>query len=85
LRTHSAIDQDFFLVNFTEFNASSLDILVYCFTKTTVWGEYLDAREDVCLQIMDILEAHGMEIAFPSRSIYLHNADEEEALPQVEH
>jgi MscS family membrane protein len=85
LRTHPAIDQDFFLVNFTEFNASSLDILVYCFTKTTVWGEYLDARQDVCLQIMDILEAHGMEIAFPSRSIYLRNADEEEALPQVEH
>jgi len=85
LRTHTAIDQDFFLVNFTEFNASSLDILVYCFTRTTVWGEYLDAREDVCLQIMDILEAHGMEIAFPSRSIYLRNADEEEALPQVEH
>ena len=85
LRTHSAIDQDFFLVNFTEFNASSLDILVYCFTKTTVWGEYLDAREDVCLQIMDILEAHGMEIAFPSRSIYLRNIDEEEALPLVEH
>lgn len=85
LRTHPAIDQDFFLVNFTEFSASSLDILVYCFTKTTVWGEYLDAREDVCLQIMDILEAHGMEIAFPSRSIYLRNADEEEAIPLMEH
>jgi MscS family membrane protein len=85
LRIHPAIDQDFFLVNFTEFNASSLDILVYCFTKTTVWGEYLDARQDVCLQIMDILEAHGMEIAFPSRSIYLHGADEEAALPMVEH
>ncbi|MEZ4484027.1 MAG: mechanosensitive ion channel family protein [Syntrophotaleaceae bacterium] len=85
LRTHPAIDQDFFLVNFTEFNASSLDILVYCFTRTTVWGEYLDARQDVCLQIMDILEAHGMEIAFPSRSIYLRNSDEEEAVPMVEH
>ncbi len=85
LRTHTAIDQDFFLVNFTEFSASSLDILVYCFTRTTVWGEYLDARENVCLQIMDILEAHGMEVAFPSRSIYLRNADEEETLPLVEH
>lgn len=85
LRSHPAIDQDFFLVNFTDFNASSLDILVYCFTKTTVWGEYLDARQDVCLRIMDILEAHGMEIAFPSRSIYLRGAEEEAALPLVEH
>ncbi len=85
LRSHPAIDQEFFLVNFTDFGASSLDILVYCFTKTTVWAEYLDARQDVCLQIMDILEAHGMAIAFPSRTVYLRNTDEEEALPMVEH
>ncbi|MCK4509673.1 MAG: mechanosensitive ion channel family protein, partial [Desulfuromonadales bacterium] len=44
LKTHPAIDQEFFLVNFTDFGASSLDIMVYCFTTTTVWGEYLDAR-----------------------------------------
>lgn len=85
LRSHPAIDQEFFLVNFTDFGASSLDILVYCFTKTTVWAEYLDARQDVCLKIMDIVEAHGMEIAFPSRSIYLRSAEEEEALPMAEH
>ncbi len=75
LRTHPAIDQEFFLVNFTDFGASSLDILVYCFTRTTVWGEYLDARQDVCLQIMDILEEMGLEIAFPSRTVYLNNQD----------
>lgn len=71
LREHSAINQDFFLVNFTDFAASSLDIMVYCFTSTTVWGEYLDARQDVCLKIMDLLEEMGIEIAFPSRTIYL--------------
>jgi MscS family membrane protein len=74
LHNHQAIDQEFFLVNFTDFGASSLDILVYCFTRTTVWEEYLDAREDVCLKIMDILEELGMEIAFPSRSVYIRGA-----------
>ncbi len=73
LRAHPAIDQEFFLVNFTDFGASSLDILVYCFTRTTAWGEYLEARQDVCLKIMDILEEMGLEIAFPSRTIYLNN------------
>ncbi len=77
LRNHPAIDQEFFLVNFTDFGASSLDIMVYCFTTTTVWGEYLEAREDVSLKIMDILEGAGMEIAFPSRTVYLHNAEEQ--------
>ncbi|MDT8423037.1 MAG: mechanosensitive ion channel family protein [Desulfuromonadales bacterium] len=71
LAEHPAIDQEFFLVNFTDFGASSLDIMVYCFTTTTAWGEYLDARQDVCLKIMDILEELGLEIAFPSRSLYV--------------
>jgi MscS family membrane protein len=73
LRNHPAIDQEFFLVNFTDFGASSLDIMVYCFTTTTVWGDYLDARQDLNLQIMQLLEGLGLEIAFPSRTVYLQH------------
>ncbi len=73
LREHPAIDQEFFLVNFTDFGDSSLNILIYCFTRTTVWGDYLDARQDVCLKIMDLLEAMDLEIAFPSRTVYLED------------
>ncbi|WP_298039007.1 mechanosensitive ion channel family protein [uncultured Desulfuromonas sp.] len=78
LKEHPAIHQEFMLVNFTDFGPSSLDILVYCFTTTTVWGEYLEARQDVCLRIMDIIDGLGMEIAFPSRSIYLRGGEQEE-------
>jgi MscS family membrane protein len=77
LREHPAIHQEFFLVNFTNFGASSLDIMVYCFTTSTVWGEYLDTREDVCLKIMETLEDLGLEIAFPSQTLYMHNMDPE--------
>ncbi len=77
LREHPAIHQDFFLVNFTDFGASSLDIMVYCFTTSTIWGEYLDAREDVCLKIMEALEGIGIEIAFPSQTLYMHDMDRE--------
>jgi MscS family membrane protein len=75
LKKHSAIDQDFFLVNFTDFGASSLDIMVYCFTTTTIWEEYLEARQDICLKIMETLEALGLEIAFPSTTVYLRHDD----------
>lgn len=77
LREHPAIHQEFFLVNFTDFGASSLDIMVYCFTTSTVWGEYLDAREDVCLKIMETLSELGIEIAFPSQTLYMHDMNEE--------
>jgi len=73
LSEHPAIEQSFFLVNFTDFGASSLDIMIYCFTTSTVWVEYLEARQDVCLKTMDLLENLGLEIAFPSQTLYLEN------------
>jgi MscS family membrane protein len=84
LKNHPAIDQEFFLVNFTDFGSSSLDIMVYCFTVSTVWGEYLEAREDLCLKIMDILEELGLEIAFPSTTVYLRRDDHDLPQPATE-
>lgn len=76
LRQHPGLDPEAVQVNFTDFGASSLDILVQCFTVTPNWNEYMDVREDVCLQIMDILEELGMEFAFPSHSVYLRQTDD---------
>ena len=70
LREHKEVYQDFFLVNFTDFGASSLDIFVYYFTTTTVWNEYLRIRQEVNLEIMKLVESLGMEVAFPTRTIY---------------
>ena len=70
---HPGIDQRFHLVHFTDFGASSLDILIYCFANTAVWGDYLIIREDLMLRIMDLFQEIGVEFAFPSQSIYMHN------------
>ncbi len=70
LREHKEVHQDFFLVNFTDFGASSLDIFVYYFTTTTVWAEYLRVRQEVNIAIMKLIESLGMEVAFPTRTIY---------------
>jgi MscS family membrane protein len=83
LTVHPALDRDKVLVHFTEFGASSLDILVNCFTLTTATPEYFAVREEICLKIMGILEELGLEIAFPSRSIYLRGR-EKDPLPGVE-
>jgi MscS family membrane protein len=79
--SHEDIDQGFHFVHFTDYGASSLDLQIYCFTKSTVWVEYLAAREDLMLKIMDIVEEHGSSIAFPSRTVYLHDQDAAPQLP----
>jgi len=58
------------LVYLDEFSDSSINILVYCFTKTTNWDEWLTIKEDIMYKIMDILEENSLEFAFPSLSLY---------------
>lgn len=65
------INQEMFLIRFTDFGASSLDILVYYFTTTTVWDEHLAVRERINLAIMRIIRDLGLSIAYPTRTIHL--------------
>lgn len=58
------------------FNASSIDIMVYCFTVTTQWGEWLKIREQLAYKIKEIVEGAGTAFAFPSQSLYLETVPE---------
>lgn len=62
------------LVYFNQFADSSLNIMVYCFTKTTVWAEWLDAQQEVYLKMIDIVHQHGADFAFPSQTVYIEKS-----------
>lgn len=66
-------DHSFYMVKFTDFGEYSLNIYIYCFTKTTVWTDFLTVRGEFNLKIMQLLEELGVEIAFPSQTIYLNH------------
>ncbi|MDA3078222.1 mechanosensitive ion channel family protein [Campylobacter sp. JMF_06 NA1] len=53
------------------FGDSSVNILVYCFTKTVMRDDYLQIKEDILFKIMQIVENNGLEFAFPSQSLYV--------------
>lgn len=63
------------LVYLDELSDSSINILVYCFTKTTDWAQWLETKEDVIYKIMDILEKHDLQFAYPSMSLYHENKE----------
>lgn len=72
LTDHPDIDNtQTMLVNFTEFGASSLNILIYTFSKTTAWAPFKDIEQDVYLKIIDIIDAHGAECAFPTQTLHI--------------
>ncbi len=58
------------LVYLDSFGDSSINILIYCFTKSVKWDEWLDTKQDVMHKIMEILERNNLEFAFPSLSVY---------------
>jgi MscS family membrane protein len=58
-------------VRIDAFNDSSIDIMLYCFTRTTDWGEWLEIKERLAYTIKEIVEGAGSGFAFPSQSVYL--------------
>ena len=60
-------------VRIDRFSDSSIDIMVYCFTVTTSWGEWLAIKERLAYRIKTIVEEAGTGFAFPSRSLYVES------------
>ena len=74
LREHKDIDTSkTLIVNFTAFNASSVDFMIYTFTKTLDWVEYHEVKQDVFLKVADIVAKHNAEMAFPTQTLHIAN------------
>ncbi len=58
-------------VRIDAFSDSSIDILLYCFTHTTNWGEWLEIKERLAYEVKRVVTEAGTGFAFPSRSLYL--------------
>ena len=63
------------LVYMDEFGDSSINILVYCFSRSVVWNEWLEVKEDVMFKIADILKKNNLEFAYPT--LTLHHAEKD--------
>lgn len=77
LLENKEIDPETVVVAFSEIGDSSLDLMVYFFTKTTDWQKHLEVREDIQFGILRILEKEKAEIAFPTRTVQVEREREE--------
>lgn len=73
LAADADVCEDTSQVRLTGFGASSIDIMVLYYTKTTNYKEWLAVTERLNLEILDIMRKVGVSFAFPSRSIYIEN------------
>ncbi len=64
--------------------SSTIDILIYCFSRTTDWDKWLAVKEDILLKIIEIIRDNGLELAVPAQNIHLEAISGREQLPGSE-
>ena len=58
-------------VKIEQFAASSIDIRLICFTKTSEYLEWMKVKDALAIEIKNIVEKNNASFAFPSTSIYV--------------
>ncbi len=71
------IRNDFYLVNFDNLGPSSFDIFIYCFTETTNWAEFLQAKQEFLLEIVKCVRGLGLDFAYPTQSLHVASLPED--------
>jgi MscS family membrane protein len=79
VRRHPYTRKDYFHVYLNQFGASSLDILLYIFWETPDWSTELRERHRLAVDILRLTQHLGVEIAFPTQTLYLKRGGEPEA------
>jgi MscS family membrane protein len=86
LENHEQVLEGSVVVQFVEFNSSSLDIMIICFVDTPGWNEFQAAKENINLKIMEVLAERNVSVAFPTRTIVMEQGlsrQEKEALQKA--
>ncbi len=81
VRRHPYTRKDYFHVYLNQFGAHSLDILLYIFFETPDWPTELRERHRLGVDILRLTRHMGVEIAFPTQTLYLKRGGETESTP----
>ena len=74
LKNDPAVHQEFVTVNFLNYGAFSLDIQITYFAADPDVRKTFDLRERINLSIMRMVEARGLNFAFPTQTIEFSGA-----------
>jgi len=71
IKANPGMRQDYYMVEFHGFGATSLDVLVYCFMDAADWNEELRTRHVLNLDIMRLAESLQVDFAFPTQTLHI--------------
>ncbi|GAB3647424.1 hypothetical protein GCM10028791_09360 [Echinicola sediminis] len=83
VKNHPKTRKDYYNVYFNNMSAFSLDIMFYVFFEVPTWGDELQARHEVLIQIVKLAKELGVSFAFPTQTLHMETFPEKEALSPV--
>ena len=69
--------KDYYMVEFKDFGASALEIMVYCFMVAPTWNDEMRTRTRLNLETLRLAQKLGVSFAFPTQTVHI------ETLPQL--
>ena len=64
------------LVYIDSYGDSSINILVYCFTRNPGWESWLTTKEDVLIQLSQLVKKNNCDFAFPTQTLFVKSESE---------
>ncbi|WP_142413811.1 mechanosensitive ion channel family protein [Hathewaya massiliensis] len=74
IESHKKVVKEDVMVNLEKVGAFSLDIGVYFYTNVTDLKTFSEVREEINLNILDILGEEGIEIPYPTNTIHIDSS-----------
>ncbi len=71
------------LVFLDRFNDFSIDILIYCFSRSVNWAEWLAVKEDILFKLDEILKKNNLEFAYPTQ-VWIQKSPDAEKLAIID-
>jgi MscS family membrane protein len=75
IQSHEFIDEESSRVRFYEFAEYAQELELFIYIRTADYAKFLEYREDVNLQILDLLEEAGVRLVMPTTTTYLEHRD----------
>jgi len=84
LAAHPSVDgTDTIRVRFLRFGQFSLDIEIFAYVLAADWNLFLEAQQELLLDIMEIVERTGAVIALPSQTLFLDSTRSGQTIEQT--
>lgn len=73
VKNHPNTNKENYHIYFNDLGSSSLEILFYIFFEVPTWGQELQARHEVLIEIMKLGDRLGVNFAFPTQTLHVEN------------